>query len=151
MSLEKLLEQVASFHHLIGELISANPILLAGDRKAGSELACELRNISVKYSNQRGNRLVSRAAMAIEELAEWLEAHSQEDLVEATDALADRLFVLLGDAVATGIPLEGAFELVSQSNLTKVASKTTNAGKGVKSAEFQCPKESLAKLLTANR
>ena len=149
MSLEKQLSDVHSFHQMIGEVVSERPALLPGNRQESDQMAKQLREISDRFSQFAENKLVSRAAMAVEELAEWLEAHSQEDLVEAADALADRLFVLLGDAVATGIPLEAAFDLVSQSNLTKMASKLSGSGKGVKGSGFECPKEKLAQLLKA--
>lgn len=151
MTLEKHLSSVCSFHELIGERIASQPSLLPGDRDEAGQMAKELRTISNKFSEFSQNNLVSRAAMAVEELAEWLEAHVQENLVEAADALADRLFVLLGDAVATGLPVEAAFEFVSQSNHTKMASKRSGAGKGVKGSGFECPKEKLALLLKSSQ
>ena len=58
--------------------------------------------------------------MAVEELGEWLAANGKSDLPGAADALGDRLYVLLGDAVATGIPLPEVFEAVHESNWSKL-------------------------------
>jgi len=151
MSLESHLTTVRTFHQLIGERIASQPSLLPGDREEANQMAKELRTISTRFSEHTENKLVCRAAMAIEELSEWLAAHVQEDLVEATDALADRLFVLLGDGVATGLPVEAAFELVSKSNHTKLASKLSGSGKGVKGDGYECPKERIAQLLGITR
>ena len=70
--------------------------------------------------------------MAIEELAEWLLAHVNDDLIAAADAWADRAYVLLGDAVAAGLPAAELFAEVHASNMTKelVADGTGKARKG---------------------
>ena len=75
---------------------------------------------------------MQRAAMAIEELAEWLLAHANGDLVAAADAWADRAYVLFGDAVAAGLPAAELFAEVHRSNMTKelVADGTGKARKG---------------------
>ena len=71
-------------------------------------------------ANGYQDQLLSRAAMAVEELGEWIFAHADTDLVAAADSLADRFYVLLGDAVATGLPLGRLFEAVHRSNMTKL-------------------------------
>jgi predicted HAD superfamily Cof-like phosphohydrolase len=147
MSLESHLTTVRTFHQLIGELVVSQPSLLPGDRNQADEMASELRKISKRFSELADNKLVTRAAMAVEELAEWLESHIRDDLVEATDALADRLFVLIGDAASSGLPIEAAFEIVARSNATKLASKRSLSGKAIKSDEYQCPKKKIAQLL----
>jgi len=48
--------------------------------------------------------LLSRVALALEELAEWVLAHADQDLKSAA-AWVDRCYVLVGDAVAN----EGLF------------------------------------------
>jgi len=151
MNFEKHLTNARSYHALIGELIAAQPSLLPGNREEAAQMAIELRKISSNFSCVAENKLVARAAMVVEELAEWIEAHIQEDLIEATDALADRLFLLMGDAVASGLPIEPAYEFVSQSNQTKLANKLSDSGKGVKGYEYECPKKKIAKLLGINR
>jgi predicted HAD superfamily Cof-like phosphohydrolase len=148
MTLDLHLSTVRTFHELIGETVNAHPALLPGCRLEAMKMAAELREIAVKYSVVVNNKLVMRAAMAAEELAEWVEAHVQEDLTEAADAIADRLFVLLGDAVATGLPLDAAFGIVAESNSTKVASECNEGGKGIKGESFASPKKKLAQLLS---
>ena len=70
--------------------------------------------------------------------------------MEATDALADRLFVLLGDAVACGLPIGPAFELVAKSNATKQQMRLSD-GKGEKGEGYMCPKNQLGELLESIR
>jgi len=77
--------------------------------------------------------------MAIEELGEWLSAHGTGDLAAAADALGDRLFILLGDAVATGLPLPEIFERVYDSNSTKLKGVTNGLGKAVKGPGYVAP------------
>jgi predicted HAD superfamily Cof-like phosphohydrolase len=73
--------------------------------------------------------------MTLEELAEWLRAHAQQDLTAAADAIGDRLYLLLGDAVASGLPLTEIFRTVHSSNMTKM----TGVGKAVKGRSFRRP------------
>jgi len=67
----------------------------------------------------------------LEELAEWIQAHANDNLVAAADAWADRAYVLFGDAVAAGLPAATLFAEVHRSNLTKepVASGSGKARK----------------------
>ena len=134
------LKQVTDFHRQIGAEISDEPRLLSSDRQAAAELALALRGLIRKIENRRNSNiiLVARGLMAIEELAEWFEAHRDRDLNAAADAWADRCYLLFGDAIATGLPAETIFEAVHQSNMTK-SSPGTAAGKGVKSEGFQKP------------
>lgn len=67
--------------------------------------------------------------MAVGELAEWIEALNDDDF-NAADAWADRTMVLIGDAVATGLPAEPLLDEVHRSNLRKaVANWQTGKGK----------------------
>lgn len=90
-------------------------------------------------------QLLSRAAMAVEVLGEWLSAHGAGNLPAAADAIGDRLFILLGDAVATGLPLPEIFERVYESNSTKLKGVTNGLGKAVKGPGYVAP--SLAELV----
>ena len=83
--------------------------------------------------------LLSRTAMAIEELAEWLTAHSDGDLVAAADAWADRAYVLFGDAVATELPAEKLFAEVHRSNMSKEPD-SAGSGKAIKGASYNPPR-----------
>ena len=145
MRINDAMRYVEDFHRLIGESVSEKPCLLPGSRDKALELAQDLRKLIGKYRGL-GDHVLDRTALSLEETAEWLEAHVSEDLVEATDAIADRLFVLLGDAVACGLPVGPAFELVAKSNATK-QQKRISDGKGEKGDGYKCPKEPLRNLL----
>jgi predicted HAD superfamily Cof-like phosphohydrolase len=77
--------------------------------------------------------------MMLEELREWLFAHANSNLVDAADALADRFYLLLGDAVATGLPLADLFQEVHKSNMGKLAGVRTGVGKGLKGPNYCRP------------
>lgn len=62
---------------------------------------------------------VLRCALINEELRELSEAIDADDLVEIADALADLCYVVIGTAVAYGIPLDKVFEEVHRSNMKK--------------------------------
>ncbi len=78
--------------------------------------------------------------MELEELAEWLLAHGNSNLVGVADAIGDRFYLLLGDTVATGLPLEELFKAVHVSNMSKLAAVHTGIGKAVKGADYIRPK-----------
>ena len=89
--------------------------------------------------------MLARLCMSLEETIEWIEAHEQGDLVAVADALGDRAYLLLGDAVSTGIPLDKVFAEVHRSNMTKKGGLKSSEGKGVKAGGFEEPQ--LIKLL----
>ena len=149
MLIRQALEAVAEFHRHIGEVVASAPNLLDGSPERAGRLAGELRSLGTGYRDC-ADPLIRRALLAIEELCEWLEAHQQESRVEALDAAADRLFVLLGDVVATGLPVEEAFRIVASSNLSKQAGQRSSAGKGIKAEGFEDPKRQLAQLLNGS-
>ena len=99
----------------------------------------ELSKEMAAAANGTEDTLLSRAAMAVEELGEWLAANAKPDLPIAADALGDRLYVLLGDAVASGIPLPEVFEAVHESNWSKLPLVTTGVGKAFKGPNYQAP------------
>ena len=130
--MERQLNLVREFHCKIGETITDSPTLLEHDAKVDGDLARSLRQFveSFNHSDIARTQLTKRTLMAIEELAEWIEAHVAGNIVEAADAIGDRLYVLLGDAVATGLPVERVFEEVHCSNMTKLCNdKVTGKGK----------------------
>lgn len=61
-----------------------------------------------------------RCDLLFEEVNEVIEALFDENLEEIAKELADLLYVVLGTAVAYGIPLERVFEEVHRSNMTKI-------------------------------
>jgi len=138
--MEKQLDQVTDFHRKIGETVSQSPKLLDHNADLDRDLARSLRQ-TVDSFNRHGNpktQLTRRALMAVEELAEWIEAHNEDDLTAAADAWADRMTVLLGDALATGMPAEPLLDEVHRSNMTKVAANA-QTGKGTKSETYSPP------------
>lgn len=138
--MQERMNQVAEFHSRIGETVAQSPCLLEHDCKIDAELACRLRQIVDSFDAQenRKSQLVRRALMAIEEIAEWIEAHCDEDLIAVADAWGDRTYVLIGDAVAAGLPADAIFDEVHRSNMTKFGANA-NSGKGTKSDGFQRP------------
>ncbi len=147
MDFQKALESVAKFHSLIGEKISDKPELLRTDPETAGGLARELKTLMAKFQGT-GDHLIKRMLISLEESAEWVEAHQHGDLVEAADAAADRLFALLGDCIATGLPIERLFNAVTISNMTKFAGMMGPDGKAIKSETFLCPKAAIQQILS---
>jgi len=138
MKIDDAMIAVKDFHMGTGAPVAEKPQLLPGDRHAAETLTEQLSSLKSGITVANGDLLMQRAAMAIEELAEWLQAHAKGDLVAAADAWADRAYVLLGDAVATGLPTAALFAEVHASNMTKdlVADGT---GKATKGANYRPP------------
>lgn len=132
MQVDDMVAAVRDFHQGTGVPIAEQPRLLPGDRQAAETLAGQLSSLTSSIDTVGGGMLLQRAAMALEELAEWLQAHANGDLVAAADAWADRAYVLFGDAVATGLPAAELFAEVHRSNMTKelVADDSGKAMKG---------------------
>jgi predicted HAD superfamily Cof-like phosphohydrolase len=139
MSLEKMIQDVGRFHESIGAPIAVQPTLLHRSEATCHCIAKALRDVVAlcQSSALRGNDLLARVGMAAEELAEWVEAHEQSDLVAAADAWGDRFYVLLGDAVATGLPAAEIFAEVHRSNMSKAQADAT--GKGRKDTGYRKP------------
>jgi len=136
----KQLNQVRDFHKRIGATIAESPQLRLHDRDLAREMAGEVRGLigSIQARSGSDDILAKRTQMALEELAEWIEAHVAEDLTAAADAWADRGYLLFGDAVATGLPVEDVFDEVHRSNMTKSAA-IPSTGKATKSAGYSPP------------
>jgi len=134
------LMRVRDFHSHIGESVSNVSRLLDHEPESDNKLAQMLRQIVDSFNGrqEKPSQLIRRSLMAIEELAEWIEAHAEADLVSAADAWGDRVYVLLGDAVAAGLPADAIFDEVHRSNMTKFGANTVS-GKGIKSDGFQRP------------
>jgi predicted HAD superfamily Cof-like phosphohydrolase len=142
MILDKAVGMVREFHRLIQAPIADAPHLLVGDPDttlAASDLVYRLAKELLKESNGEKDLVICRAAMTLEELSEWLYAHAKQDLIAAADAIGDRLYLLLGDAVASGLPLGHIFQSVHASNMTKIAAVRTGIGKAVKGQNFRRP------------
>ena len=132
MQLDDAIQAVRIFHERTASPIADHPRLLPGGKDRAKALAQQLLAIKAKIQADGDDLLLQRAAMAIEELAEWLQAHAEGDLVAAADAWADRAYVLFGDAVAAGLPAAALFAEVHRSNMTKepVAGESGKARKG---------------------
>ena len=73
-----------------------------------------------------------RVSLIEEELGELKEAVEKNDFVEVVDALADILYVTYGAGVAWGVDLQKAFELVHESNMSKICNSREEAEETVK-------------------
>ena len=142
LSLRSCISLVRLFHQRIKAPIAATPRTLKCDPASAllySQRLAELAKEAAEAANGTTDVLLSRLAMTLEEIGEWLAAHAHGDVASAADALGDRLYLLIGDAVATGLPLSEIFEAVHQSNLSKLPGVTTGMGKGVKGSGYQRP------------
>lgn len=132
---------VQEFHRGIGAPVASTPTLLDGDRHDLEAVARGLADLCVacERASRTPGDLLARLALSIEELCEFVQAHLDQDLTAMMDAVGDRLYVLLGDAAATGTPLEAVFREVHRSNMTKVGSGTTSLGKARKAGDYSSP------------
>ncbi len=142
MSLSRAVDSVRRFHKRVGAAVVDRPRLLPCDPGRARELMAALATVQKLATRlateQRSDELASRTALVLEELGEWLAAHAHGDLVAAADAWADRMYLLLGDAVATGLPANELIDEVHSSNMTKSAD-ALRSGKAVKGAAYRPP------------
>lgn len=142
MRIDSALDDVSEFHQKMRAPISRSPRLLPGNATAAGVIANRLHTFADETASiaaSSGDMLLARAAMAMEELAEWLTAHERGDLVAAADAWTDRAYVLFGDAVAAGLPAEKLFAEVHRSNMTKEPD-SAGSGKAFKGANYEPPR-----------
>ena len=143
LTLADCLRLVTQFHCQIKAPECAGPSrLLPSDPAQASFYSKRFFDLSKEmadYASGSNDQLLGRAALAVEELSEWLATHAANDLIGAADAIADRLYVLLGDAVATGMPLDLLFEEVHRSNMTKLPFIQTGHGRGAKGPTYRRP------------
>jgi len=139
--MQEQLHCVATFHQAIGAQVAERPQLLDGDLEQALYFSSELRKMN-QFANEVGTvggPLIQRFAMVLEELAEWLEAHVNRDLVAAADAWGDRCYLLLGDAIAAGLPANEVFQEIHRSNMTKIEKFANRLGKAQKNERFRTP------------
>jgi predicted HAD superfamily Cof-like phosphohydrolase len=144
LSLHACVSLVRRFHQRIKAPIAATPQTLKCDPASALMFSGKLTEFSKELAaaaNGTEDTLLSRAAMAVEELGEWLAANAKSDLVGAADALGDRMYILLGDSVASGLgsSLPGVFKAVHESNCSKLPLVTTGMGKAFKGPGYQVP------------
>ncbi|MHC4406228.1 MAG: pyrophosphohydrolase domain-containing protein [Planctomycetota bacterium] len=141
MDFNQTIEMVRQFHQHIGAPIADKPQLLPGKPREADFLAARIANLGrLARRGAGGDSFLERLALALEELAEWAAAHAKQDLVAAADAWADRAYVLMGDAVACGLPAQELFEEIHRSNMTKQYGVRTGVGKAYRGAGYEAPK-----------
>ena len=60
------------------------------------------------------------ARFIMEELSEFLKAHEERNLIDASDAVVDLIYVALGCSHAMGLPFNTLFDIVHHANMEKV-------------------------------
>ena len=78
-----------------------------------------------------------RVRLICEELSEYCEAVSNNDVVKIADALADLLYVTFGAAIEHGLPMDLIFEQVHNSNMTKTDGYMDGGGKWIKPPNYR--------------
>lgn len=71
-----------------------------------------------KFSDEKTRKL--RRKLIREEVNEFFDAEDDDNFIEVADALADICYVVLGTAVAYGIPLAEIFNHIHESNMSKL-------------------------------
>ena len=138
--LNQHLHNVAAFHDRIGARRETAPALLSCDRAKCERAVARIPSLHDEIKALASDdELLCRLCLTLEETAEWLQAHADEDRVAAADAMGDRYYVLLGDAVSSGMPLSRIFDEVHQSNMSKAAQRQGELGKAQKSDGYRKP------------
>ena len=141
MDLNQTVEMVRQFHQHIGAPIADKPQLLPGKPIQADFIGARIALLGRLAKRGADNDpFLERLSLALEELAEWAMAHAKEDLTAAADAWADRAYVLMGDAVACGLPAQELFEEVHRSNMTKQFGVRTGLGKAYRGTGYEPPR-----------
>ena len=141
MSLTETVGLVRQFHRHIGAPLADKPRLLPGRPQQADFIGARIEQLGRLAKRGADNDpFLERLALALEELSEWAMAHAEENLVAAADAWADRAYVLMGDAVACGLPAQELFEEVHRSNMTKQYGVRTGVGKAYRGTQYQPPR-----------
>lgn len=86
-----------------------------------------------------GDTHLLRYKLIMEELEELGRAYVKGDLAEIADALGDLLYVVVGAFVTHGLDMQGIFNEVHRSNMTKVGGYKRGDGKWMKPATYSPP------------
>ena len=149
MSLTETVKIVRQFHQHIGAPIADKPQLLPGEPKEADFIGARIANLGrLARRGADNDPFLERLALALEELSEWAMAHAEQDLVAAADAWADQAYVLMGDAIACGLPVQELFEEVHRSNMTKMCGIRTGVGKAYRGTSYEPPR--IAEILGAH-
>jgi len=80
-----------------------------------------------------------RNELLAEEIRELSYAIANKDIVEAADAIADAVYVLLGTALSFGIPFDEVWKEVHRSNMDKAGGPVRADGKRLKPEGWKPP------------
>lgn len=121
MDLQELEQRVRKFHEKHGYRVDSNEKESEDARRylaASAESIREVAEALERRSKDLGGN-VYRASLTLEETAEWMEALASGVTTDIADAIADRIYLAVGDAVDQGIPLPEIVATVVDSNDTK--------------------------------
>ena len=140
-------KMVTEFHLRFGFPVRACHLSVAPQWESARSMSQALSLIRVaekelKSCVKRDVR-VDRAQLMVEELAEFVEAERDGDAIKTADAVADLCYVVVGTAVALGLPLERLVQEVHRSNMTKEMDGQFKPAKG---ASFSPP--AIARILS---
>ena len=102
-------------------------------------------DVSYTFQDAKGNRYVSssvqalRARLMMEELSEVMQAMAVGNLPLLADGLADLVYVVVGTAIAFGIPFDEVFSEVHRSNMTKAKLDASSKGGKIAKEGFTPP------------
>ena len=112
-------------------------------------LSCS-KYIELCLANNKDVRLV-RAQLGVEEMGEAVQALAECDELLLIDALADVKYINEGTAVTFGLPLQEAFDIVHDSNMSKAARDPNDPRLRDKGDSYVPAEEGLKKLLEDSR
>lgn len=111
------------------------------------------QDIAIPLNRETPSDLIDlRLRLMDEELTEVFEAINARDDVQTAHELADLLYVVLGTAIAFGIPIESVFAAVARANLSKIDPSTGKpfeiiGGKVRKGPDYYDPSAEIAEIM----
>lgn len=123
--MKKAYEDVREFHKMFGLTVADSPQIPENDvfnlhKGLIDEEDVEL-NLAFGYDAEGRCRL------------------REPDMVKIADALADSIYVRIGAALAFGIPIHAIWEVVQESNMSKVGGPIREDGKVMKPSDWKAP------------
>lgn len=136
--MERAYQDVREFMQIAGQECPEEVTLPAPDSAEWHLLdrvstICKDEAENIKESGNKSLHAL-RARLMLEELGETLQGMLRGDPVETADGLADLCYVVIGTAVAYGIPLPGVFEEVQRANISKFEFCQECAGSSIEEA-----------------
>jgi hypothetical protein len=123
ISLQDAVARVRAHHQRNNLPVAESPQLLPTDGLKAMQLSVRLIELGIEIGNlpaiqkclipstAEGDVVVRFVLQELGLLADWLKAHVQGDLEGAAFAWGDRLYLLLRETVAVGLPVEQLFTL----------------------------------------